>query len=52
MVLGSVERFIGILTEHYSGNFPLWLAPVQMAVLPISEKSRALRPEGLPAAQR
>ncbi|MCG9479800.1 MAG: threonine--tRNA ligase [Actinomycetia bacterium] len=38
VVLGSVERFIGILTEHYSGNFPLWLAPVQMAVLPISEK--------------
>ncbi len=38
VVLGSVERFIGILTEHYGGNFPLWLAPVQMAVLPISEK--------------
>ncbi|MGM0365431.1 MAG: threonine--tRNA ligase [Actinomycetota bacterium] len=38
VVLGSVERFIGILTEHYSGNFPLWLAPVQMMVLPISEK--------------
>lgn len=41
VVLGSVERFIGILTEHYGGNFPLWLAPVQMAVLPISEKFAA-----------
>jgi len=38
VVLGSLERFIGILTEHYGGNFPAWLAPVQMVVLPISEK--------------
>ncbi len=38
VVLGSIERFIGILTEHYGGNFPLWLAPVQMVILPISEK--------------
>ncbi|MEK7071019.1 MAG: threonine--tRNA ligase [Patescibacteria group bacterium] len=37
-VLGSVERFIGILTEHYQGSFPLWLAPIQVAVLPVSEK--------------
>ncbi|MBN1780757.1 threonine--tRNA ligase [bacterium] len=37
-ILGSVERFIGILIEHYAGDFPLWLAPVQCAVLPISEK--------------
>jgi threonyl-tRNA synthetase len=35
---GSLERFIGILTEHYYGAFPLWLAPVQMAVLPVSQK--------------
>jgi threonyl-tRNA synthetase len=35
---GSMERFIGVLTEHFAGAFPLWLAPVQMAVLPISEK--------------
>jgi threonyl-tRNA synthetase len=35
---GSMERFIGVLTEHFAGSFPLWLAPVQMAVLPISEK--------------
>jgi threonyl-tRNA synthetase len=35
---GSVERFFGILIEHYAGAFPLWLAPVQVAVLPVSEK--------------
>ncbi|NDJ86674.1 MAG: threonine--tRNA ligase [Chloroflexi bacterium] len=35
---GSLERFIGILTEHFYGAFPLWLAPVQMAVLPVSKK--------------
>jgi len=36
--LGSPERFIGILIEHFAGAFPLWLAPVQVAVLPVSEK--------------
>ena len=36
--LGSPERFIGILIEHYAGAFPLWLSPVQVAVLPVSEK--------------
>ena len=35
---GSVERFFGILIEHYAGAFPLWLAPVQVAVLPVSDK--------------
>jgi len=38
-VLGSFERFIGILIEHYSGNLPLWLSPEQVRVLPISEKT-------------
>ncbi|MBA7598362.1 Threonine--tRNA ligase [subsurface metagenome] len=38
-VLGSFERFIGILIEHYGGSFPLWLSPEQVRVLPISEKS-------------
>ncbi len=38
-VLGSFERFIGILTEHYAANFPLWLSPEQAIVLPISEKT-------------
>jgi threonyl-tRNA synthetase len=37
-ILGSMERFLGILIEHYAGAFPLWLAPVQVAVLSISEK--------------
>ena len=35
---GSIERFIGILTEHFAGKFPTWLAPVQVKVLPISDK--------------
>ncbi|MBN2073442.1 MAG: threonine--tRNA ligase [Actinobacteria bacterium] len=44
-VLGSLERFIGILIENYSGNLPPWLAPVQMVVLPISEKFHAYSEE-------
>lgn len=52
---GSIERFIGILTEHYAGKFPVWLAPVQAKVLLVSEKSyeygkqvyEALRAEGI-----
>lgn len=38
VAFGSIERFIGILIEHYAGAFPTWLAPVQVKVLPISEK--------------
>jgi threonyl-tRNA synthetase len=37
-ILGSLERFIGIIIEHFAGAFPFWLAPVQAAVLPLSEK--------------
>ena len=37
-LMGSLERFFGILIEHYNGNFPLWLAPVQVEVLPIAER--------------
>jgi threonyl-tRNA synthetase len=37
-LLGSLERFIGILTEHYAGAFPFWLAPVQVRVLPVGEQ--------------
>ncbi len=40
-VLGSLERFIGILIEHYAGAFPLWLAPEQVRILPISDKASA-----------
>ena len=39
VVFGSIERFIGILTEHYAGKFPVWLAPMQAKVLLVSEKS-------------
>jgi threonyl-tRNA synthetase len=54
-LLGSFERFIGILTEHYGGEFPLWLAPLQAAVLPIADRhldyaretARRLRASGL-----
>jgi threonyl-tRNA synthetase len=37
-LLGSIERFFGILIEHFAGDFPLWLTPVQAKILPISEK--------------
>jgi threonyl-tRNA synthetase len=37
-LLGSFERFIGILIEHYAGEFPLWLAPVQALILPIADR--------------
>ena len=54
-IFGSLERFLGILIEHYAGNFPLWLAPVQAIVLPISdnhhewafELRRSLSEEGI-----
>ncbi len=39
VALGSVERFIGMLTEHYAGAFPAWLSPVQVMVIPITERS-------------
>jgi len=54
-LLGSLERFFGILVEHYAGNFPLWLAPVQVAILPIADRhheyaaslDRTFREQGL-----
>lgn len=55
VVFGSIERFIGILIEHFAGKFPLWLSPVQIKILPISDKyigyakeiEMALQKEGL-----
>lgn len=55
VVFGSIERFIGILIEHFAGKFPLWLSPVQVKILPISDKyedyaketEMALKKEGL-----
>lgn len=41
VALGSIERFIGILVEHYAGKFPLWLSPVQVKILTISEKNNS-----------
>ena len=38
VVYGSIERFIAILTEHFAGAFPVWLAPIQVRILPISER--------------
>ncbi|MGI6728139.1 MAG: threonine--tRNA ligase [Anaerovoracaceae bacterium] len=38
VIFGSIERFIGILTEHFAGKFPLWLAPVQIKILTVTEK--------------
>jgi len=57
-LLGSLERFFGVLIEHYNGSFPLWLAPVQVVVLPIAERheayalslERTFRENGLRAA--
>lgn len=40
-ILGSLERFIGILIEHYQGAFPLWLAPVQVVIMPITDKQES-----------
>ena len=38
VAFGSIERFIGILTEHFAGKFPLWLAPVQVKIMPIADR--------------
>jgi threonyl-tRNA synthetase len=38
---GSVERFFGMLIEHYAGAFPVWLSPTQVAIIPIGEKHQA-----------
>lgn len=46
-IVGSPERFLGILIEHYAGAFPTWLAPVQVKILPISEKQMAYAKEVL-----
>lgn len=58
VIFGSIERFIGILTEHFAGKFPLWLAPVQVKLLTVTEKfneyalevGRALEEAGLRTA--
>jgi len=44
-LLGSMERFAGILTEHHGGRFPVWLAPVQTAILPVADRHVGLAAE-------
>jgi len=39
VVFGSIERFIGVITEHFAGAFPLWLAPVQAIILPVTDRA-------------
>ncbi len=39
VVLGSIERFIGVITEHFAGAFPLWLSPVQVKILPVTDRA-------------
>ena len=51
-LFGSFERFIGILIEHFAGAFPLWLAPLQVAVLPLSTELRDVRRRGRRGAAR
>jgi threonyl-tRNA synthetase len=51
-LLGSIERFFGVLIEHYTGAFPVWLAPVQAVVLPISDKHAAYAGEVLEELRR
>jgi len=54
-ILGSLERFFGVLIEHYNGNFPVWLAPVQVIIIPVAERhndyantiDKTFREEGL-----
>ncbi len=41
VVLGSIERFIGVITEHFAGAFPVWLAPVQVKLLPVTDRAAA-----------
>ena len=41
VVLGSIERFIGVITEHFAGAFPAWLAPVQVKILPVTDRAAA-----------
>jgi threonyl-tRNA synthetase len=50
-IMGSIERFLSVLIEHYAGAFPLWLSPVQVAVLPVADRHNAFA-EGLAAELR
>ena len=45
VVLGSIERFIGVITEHFAGALPTWLSPVQVKVLPVTDRAGAYADE-------
>jgi len=45
VVLGSIERFIGVITEHFAGAFPTWLSPVQVKILPVTDRAAAYAQE-------
>ena len=47
VILGAMERFLGVLIEHYGGAFPVWLAPVQAIVLSVTDRSMRVLPRGL-----
>jgi len=51
-ILGTLERFIGVLIEHYAGAFPTWLAPVQVKIMPVSQGHRAYAQEVVDALER
>jgi threonyl-tRNA synthetase len=40
-LLGSIERFVGVLVEHYAGAFPMWLSPVQVTIVPVADRHHA-----------
>ena len=49
VVLGSIERFIGVITEHFAGAFPAWLSPVQVKILPVTDRAIELRQDQVAA---
>jgi threonyl-tRNA synthetase len=51
-LLGSLERFFGVLVEHYAGAFPLWLAPEQVRVLPLTDRQRPAAEETVARLER
>ena len=50
-LLGSIERFFGVLIEHYAGAFPVWLAPVQAVVIPIADRHLDFAQGGIAEAE-
>ena len=51
-LFGSVERFFAVLTEHYAGAFPLWLAPEQLRLLPVADRNAEAARDSLPGSAR